>query len=252
MNTKIAWHYTTMSAFKKILKCGQIKSRALLVSERLQQLPDWDVIRRDPAALWAVLPEYMRDQYSFLRRRPIIWFSRQQHWEGQAGELTESKTAEWSHSEKTLSMMQTYKQGGGLVRFGLAEEKLLGIEQLFFTEYSLGYAAKAILFDRLCLGGINKRYVMGFVGDALSLNQVDRVDMFFPDSLDGEDGKGIWLPFMVPNAPNPVQANTLLTEYIEGFLALRKEQREARLAQANITEREDSNVTTKIIPLDCR
>src|SRR6202171_559899 len=102
MNTELAWHYTTMSAFEQILKCGKIKSRALLISEKLQQRPDWQVIRRDPAALAAVLPEYMKDRHSFLRRRPIVWFSRQRDWEQQAGELTEVKDGNWSEPDYSL------------------------------------------------------------------------------------------------------------------------------------------------------
>jgi len=253
MNTEIAWHYTTMSTFEQILKCGKIKSRALLISEKLQQRPDWDVIRRDSAALAAVLPEYMKDKNSFLRRKPIVWFSRQRDWEQQAGELTEIKDGNWSEPDyslppRQLSKMETYRQGGGLVRLGLAEEKLQEIERLYMTEYSLDYAAKAILVDRLCLGGINKKHVMGYLGESVPLDQADALDVFFPDDPDAEDGKGMWIPL-----PWPLELSLdRVLSFVESLQShLREAQKGVRSGSSDTMKREDSNGTTKVVSLDC-
>jgi hypothetical protein len=205
MNIKSSRHFTTLKAFQEILKSGKIKSRALLVSEALKQRPDWEVIRRDPDVIAKVLPGYMKDQYSFLRRQPIVWFSRQENWEGQAGEQTENKSGDWSDEAnyslppKRLSQMETYRQGGGLIRLGLAEEKLLDWKSLLLTVYPPSYIVKAYLFDRLCLKGHNEQYVTGYVGEAVPLDQVDTVDMFLPDDESGDDGKGMWMPLSWPS-----------------------------------------------------
>jgi hypothetical protein len=181
-----AWHYCNRRAFDLILKSGRIKSRELLISEKLQQRPDWDDIRTGKKPLEEVLPSYMLGRVKFLSRRPIVNFSRQQHWERQAGEQTENKFAdlsptEWpAHDDTRLTMKQAHQHGGGLVRLGMSEDRLTpwGPELFLKAQYPLWQCAAEYVVDGWGLHSVNRRMVMAYVGDSLPLDKIERIDLW--------------------------------------------------------------------------
>lgn len=83
----IAWHYTTGQKFLAIVESGYLK----------------------PTNIDVKPPE-----------KPILWFSLNQKWENTANKAI----LEASGEIKRLSMMDTYKLGGGLVRFGIEPNML--------------------------------------------------------------------------------------------------------------------------------
>ena len=89
----IAWHYTTGQKFKLIIDSGFLM----------------------PTSIGVKPPE-----------KPILWFSLNQYWENTANKA-------WQHSSgeiERLSMPDTFKVGGGLVRFGISPKELHLGEQL--------------------------------------------------------------------------------------------------------------------------
>jgi hypothetical protein len=192
VETKYGWHYCTYDTFVKILHSGLLKSRALLISEALRQRPDWESIKLNPEA---ALPEYMKRKFSFLRHPPVLWFSRRQKWESQAGIYNETKDGNWSDNldrSGARSMEETFVSGGGLIRLGLREHKLLGWHDLMD-------AIKSPLLWRMLLhlSGCNgdEKFVMGRVGAALPLQEIDRIDTFVVTSAGGA-----WVPFLYPSS----------------------------------------------------
>lgn len=85
---KLAWHYTTGNLFKLIVEDGFIL----------------------PAATAVFPPE-----------RPIVWFSINQQFELTARKWQVSKDG----TSRILSVQETRKYGGGLVRFGLDSRRLM-------------------------------------------------------------------------------------------------------------------------------
>lgn len=178
-----AWHYGTMRQFRQIKASGLLKSRALLLSEELRKRPDWETLRRDRKALEAALPEYMTHEYAFLRHRPVIWFSRNSWWEPQSGISNEVKSGgEWAKDNSKLSMLESYRQGDGLVRLGMLQSKLLGWTafQIFggfpLRLFVLTHAVE--FFSGVC----DSKNVMGYVAASIPLSKIERIEKFDLDS----------------------------------------------------------------------
>ena len=91
-NNVMAWHYTTGEKFKSIAACGMLI----------------------PTACGVRPPE-----------RPVLWFSLNQQFEPTARKATIE-----GGSLRVLSVDETYRRGGGLVRFGLTPHRLYMGEKL--------------------------------------------------------------------------------------------------------------------------
>jgi hypothetical protein len=213
MEEKHTWHYTTLKAFKEIWKSKLLKSRALLISEKLRaERDDWEILRRSPQALEAALPKYMLHERSFLRHRPILWFSRAQTWELQAGSFNETKFGgEWCEATKCgeLPMAATYEQGGGLVRLGMPESKLLGWAALMFVAgFSWQEQATMHVMDFFNQSDAVKN-TMGIVAESLPLTRIERVEAVFPKIVNGQWVSVEWLPTLRPSSPNPFSVGKL-------------------------------------------
>ena len=88
----LAWHYTTGEKFKAIVTSGYLKPTGILVKP----------------------PE-----------RPVLWFSLNQQFEP-----TARKAAIEGGAYRVLSVEETGRHCGGLVRFGLSPRKLLTGDKL--------------------------------------------------------------------------------------------------------------------------
>jgi hypothetical protein len=210
METEYGFHYTTFNVLGQVLRSGLFKSRALLVSEALRQRPDWETIKANPEA---ALPKYMRHPHGFLRHKPILNFSRQQFWEAHAGVFNESKHGKWADEEELVvrSMSDTFLYGGGLVRFGLRQQRLLGWNGLMRAA-GFGLSLRVDLWFGGAIGSrYNSRFVMGLVAAALPLNEFDRVDTFVP-FLDHPEG-GQWIPFLYPRSIGVPSAREVYEAY---------------------------------------
>lgn len=192
-----AWHYTTYEAFQKILKSGALKSRALLIGEQLKSRPDWPQLKTQlenascaeaESIYRSLLPDYMLHGTSFLRHKPIIWFSKQQYWENQAVILNETKGNEEPLEPSDVMTPLEYAayqqeqmclRGGGLVRLGLFEERLLSwIPLMKAAEFDWKLRKQLVATDTLEMDSYNQKFVMGLVADSIPLPQIDRIDEF--------------------------------------------------------------------------
>lgn len=110
----LAWHYTTGQNFIKIVNSGFLKPI--------------DIDVRPP-------------------EKPILWFSLNQKWE-----LTANKAVMESHGIRRLSMEETFRLGGGLVRFGIELNKLyLGVELKKRSRMS------TTIWNALCKEGLKQK-----------------------------------------------------------------------------------------------
>jgi hypothetical protein len=188
MERMYAWHYTRRDILAKIQSSGLLKSRNLLLSEKLRARPDWDKIRHDPQAIKALLPADMGRAYSFMSGAPVINFSLEQHWDSQAGELNESKydgALDERERSPVLTMSETERLGGGLARLGISPAKLVSWSRMQFAAgYTWPLIAAMHLWDR-AIGSPNIEHVRCFVGAAMPLSQIERIEMF-------QDG--VWVP----------------------------------------------------------
>jgi hypothetical protein len=176
---KFAFRYTTA------LSSGLLKSRALLLAEELRARPDWETIRHDPKAIEAALPEDLRGRFSPLRHKPIVWFSLQQFFEGQARFWNETKPPAGDAGRKQLfgvgelqlDIGEMYLKGEGLVRLGMPRYLLHSWRSLMIAaDFGLLLRKALELGDRYFDDDYNARFVMGFVGAALPLRMIERVE----------------------------------------------------------------------------
>jgi hypothetical protein len=219
METQFGYHYATMSCWKNILKCSLVKSRALLLSEALQQREDWQRIKTDPKALATVLPDYMRHPDSFLTHAPVLWFSRDNFWESQAGAMNEVKAEDDPDMRHGyISMREAYIRGGGLVRLAMPADSLLSWQELQVAAKFRMRTKLILAFGDWLMGGADRAQIMGFVGESLELKRIERVDVFLPfaDTLKGE-----WLPLMAPSSPDCLVKSAEYFENITSAIAAR-------------------------------
>jgi hypothetical protein len=191
----LAYHYTTAYNFHRIRQTGLLKSRALLLLEKLHKKHGINSIADGEA----LLPDYRyrNQKSSWLHHKPMIWFSLNQHWESQAGDMNPEKD---SGRTEHLSMRQTYTQGAGLVRFGMAEDRLLNWER-FMREAGIRsrYRITVGILDACLSGSYESRNVMGVVAAAIPLTEMDAIETFRPDAASLTDAenpmiKGEWKP----------------------------------------------------------
>lgn len=91
--TLLAWHYTTAQKLPAILASGELL----------------------PTDIGVAFPE-----------KPILWFSLDQRWEHTANKALMAVDG----TRRRLTMEETFRAGGGLIRFGIAPKKLLTGEAL--------------------------------------------------------------------------------------------------------------------------
>ncbi len=198
----ICWHYTTQNNYDKIVESGLLKSENLLIAERLKARPDWPEIearmKAEPAKAEAILcdilPERHKGQFSPLRCKPILWFSRNQVWESQAAIPNTFKggtAEEEANIMAQLTQLEMCERGNGLVRLGLREEELLKHGELMIRA---GVPLPVALWARL--QSYNEHNVMGLVAESLPLSQIDVVEKFV--SIAEDNAVGGWLPISWP------------------------------------------------------
>ena len=185
-----------------------------MIVEKLQARADWPAIearlkrstlQEAESIIGALLPEHMEfdSPLSFVRHKPILWFSRMQFWEPQAGIFNEVKGAA---EPSELRMSETYRRGGGLVCLGLPEEKLLSWRVLMraaqYTWYVQSYLEQV---DRLIYRGYNEKYVMGLVAASLPLSKIEHIEMYVPrnDEQSRKFEDWGWLPWNRTMTPKP-------------------------------------------------
>jgi hypothetical protein len=188
----LAYHYTTGKAFKKIQSSGRLKSRALLISEELRSRPDWEIIKQDPKAILAALPPFATSILSELTYKPTMWFTSNAFWEPQAGHLgmgvdqVKLGLAEYQPSaqrKQPLSMEEMREKGGGLVRLGMAQNKLVHQSQL---DAAIGVPLILRLIAPIGADASAKNErsstFFGYVGESLPLSRITRIEKFIADS----------------------------------------------------------------------
>jgi hypothetical protein len=233
----LAWHYTRTNAFQQILETGLLKSSHLLIMEEMKQRSDWPElkarIRHNPEA---ALPAHLTCEWGLFRQKPVVWFSRNQFWEEQAG-IFDKATTDGDIVQYKFSMMEYHERGNGLVRLGMQEEKLLDWHRLMIAaKFPLLAQIGLSLNDVQKQNRYDEKNVLGYVGASLPLRKIDRVDMFLPtpdsvlrdwqalpeDRRPEQPPLGDWIPFMFPNSPNPEAAQAMHTEVVTSIMRRRE------------------------------
>ncbi len=191
----MCWHFTTKDAARKIQRDGGLKARPVLVLEAIRrQHPEVRSLR--DAETRGFLPAGTLQRNAELQGRPVVWFSKQQYWDHQAGVCHEAESK--GHKGK-LSMSGMAMHGNGLMRFGVAEDKLLGwYEILVLLGLSASDWFSVVLtdLDKQCYWQKNVR---GVVTPFLPLAQIDAVEKFQPytgrlPAFDWLPCLGEWVP----------------------------------------------------------
>lgn len=181
----IAWHYTSGTVYDQVRRDGCLKSRALLLAEELKARPDWKEIKDDREKILAAIPLPYRNPCD-LYLAPVVWFSRRQHWDGQAAAVPELQYV----GENAVALNEHTHQG--LFRFGMPASKLLGWYELKERyDYSPMWRLLWTLRNRTSKD-VRETWVLGYEGESLPLDEVERVETY-------EVGQG-WRPIASEDA----------------------------------------------------